>query len=225
MNDEQIEVKSLRLKDWVEFRCQLCGQCCRHIKESVMVESLDAYRIAKYLRNQGQAVQSLSDIYARYTEPVPIAEDYPIFLLNTTGPDDACVFLEDGRCSIYPARPRVCRMYPFSVGPGTRGRDFEWLQCMEKPFHFTGGKVLVKDWFYQNLTREDREYVKREFDSSLELGKLVRKLDDHVREQALIAILFLRYDNFDLDEPFLPQYDRNLQTLKARLSALAESRP
>lgn len=182
MNDEQIKVKSLRLKDRVAFRCRRCGQCCRNIKESVMVESLDAYRIAKYLRDRGQAVQTLSDIYARYTEPVPITEDYPIFVLSTTSPDDACIFLKDGRCSIYPVRPRVCRMYPFSVGPGVKGRDFEWLQCMDKPFHFSGGSVLVKDWFYQNLITEDREYVKREYASALEIGQLMRRLNGQARD-------------------------------------------
>ena len=42
--------KLVRSKDWVNFHCLKCGQCCRDLENVVMVESLDAYRIARYLR-------------------------------------------------------------------------------------------------------------------------------------------------------------------------------
>jgi len=32
-----------------------------------------------------------------------------------------CVFLEGLKCSIYQARPLICRFYPFSLGPSERG--------------------------------------------------------------------------------------------------------
>ena len=35
-----------------------------------------------------------------------------------------CVFLEDSRCSIYRARPLICRFYPFSLHP-TSNNTFE----------------------------------------------------------------------------------------------------
>lgn len=138
-------------------------------------------------------------------------------MMNTTGADHSCVFLKEGRCSIYDARPRVCRQYPFSVAPGKRGRDFEWYLCLDRPFHLTGGKVLVNDWIYQSFPYEEREYLKREYEFIVRIGEALRELDESARKKSLKSILFFRYSFFELDKPFLPQYDRNMKALLQRL--------
>ena len=42
MDDQKTIVVSVHAKDCVDYQCRRCGQCCRHIKDSLMVESLDA---------------------------------------------------------------------------------------------------------------------------------------------------------------------------------------
>lgn len=217
-----LKVEQLRSKDWVEFQCQGCGECCRYLTEKVMVESLDAFRIVRYLREHGSPLMTMEEFYEQYTTPVPLTRGYPIFTMNTIGADEACVFLENGRCSIYPVRTRTCRLYPFSVGPGQRGQDFVWYQCLDATHHFSGGKVQVKDWFYQNFSREDREYVKREYDSCQKLGALLAKMDFSTYHHALPMIILLRYHAFDTEQPFLPQYDSNLQALMKHLLRLLD---
>ena len=126
MDDQKTIVVSVHAKDCVDYQCRRCGQCCRHIRDAVMVESLDAYRLAKYLRSREPNIYTIDEVLSQYCEPTPLTNDcFPIFVLKTTGPDDSCIFLKDGLCSIYEVRPRTCRLYPFSVGPGERGRDFE----------------------------------------------------------------------------------------------------
>ena len=49
---------SVRAKEFVSYHCSCCGHCCRHIENCVMVESLDAYRMAKHLRNQHCGISS-----------------------------------------------------------------------------------------------------------------------------------------------------------------------
>ena len=39
---------SVSAKEFVTYQCSQCGHCCRRIEGCVMVESLDAYRMAKY---------------------------------------------------------------------------------------------------------------------------------------------------------------------------------
>ena len=41
--------KQVELSDRVRFRCTRCGDCCRHVEGVVVVESLDAYNLAKHL--------------------------------------------------------------------------------------------------------------------------------------------------------------------------------
>lgn len=62
-----------------------------------MVESLDAYRLANYLRGCDPNICTIDDVLTRYCEPMPLTQEcFPIFMLKTTGPDDSCIFLKDG---------------------------------------------------------------------------------------------------------------------------------
>ena len=223
MDDQKTMVVSVHAKDCVDYQCRRCGQCCRHIKDTVMVESMDAYRLANYLRGCDPNICTIDDVLTRYCKPMPLTQEcFPIFMLKTTGPDDSCIFLKDGLCSIYEARPRTCRLYPFSVGPGERGRDFEYCLCLDRHrSHFTGSRVSVKDWLYQNFKREDKEYVKREYEIATELGKLMRAIDPDMRQGIVFKVIYYRYYNFDLDQPFQPQYEQNNRHLLADLHRIA----
>ena len=133
-------------KEHFPFHCQQCGACCRHVKESVPLESLDAFRLAKYLRDRGEAIQCMDDVLAKYAVPVLLHESgYMVFMLGTVGPDDACIFLRDDKCTIHAAKPKACRTYPVSVGPAERG-GYEAYLSMEQPHHFNGTQQSVKKW-------------------------------------------------------------------------------
>ena len=220
MDDQKTIVVSVHAKDCVDYQCRRCGQCCRHIKDAVMVESMDAYRLANYLRGCDPNICTIDDVLTRYCEPMPLTQEcFPIFMLKTTGPDDSCIFLKDGLCSIYEARPRTCRLYPFSVGPGERGRDFEYCLCFDRnqQYHFNGGKVSVKDWFYRNFPRVEKEYLKQEYAAITEIGKRMRSISPELCKQMTFQVLFYRYYNFDLDQPFLEQYAQNTRLLLEKL--------
>lgn len=220
MNEEIMnDIQSVRPKDQFTFSCRQCGACCRNIEGCVMVESLDAYRLARYLRTKGEPIEGIEDFLFRYCEPEPLTEEgFPIYMLKTNIPNGSCIFLTDGRCSVYPARTRTCRIYPLTVGPGERGRDFEYCLCLDRhQSHFTGGRVSVKDWLYQNFKREDKEYVKREYEIATELGKLMRAIDPAMWPGIVFKVLYYRYYNFDLDQPFQPQYEQNNRHLLADL--------
>lgn len=211
---------TVRPKDWVPFRCRLCGNCCRNLRGNLMPEQIDAYRLARFLRERGE-VEYMEDFYTRYTYPDMLEGFFPVFLINTVDPDDSCVFLKDSRCSVYEARPRVCRLYPFTAFPGQRGKAFHFFQCMDSnSAHFSDGKILVKDWMYQNFSREDREFLTAESDTLLELGRLLKAMSTDGRKENLFQILYYRYYNYDLDQPFMPQYKENTVELKRILQEL-----
>jgi Fe-S-cluster containining protein len=211
---------TVRPKDWVPFRCRLCGNCCRNLRGNLMPEQIDAYRLARFLWERGE-VEYMEDFYTRYTYPDMLEGFFPVFLINTVDPDDSCVFLKDGRCSVYEARPRVCRLYPFTAFPGQRGKAFHFFQCMDNnSAHFSDGKILVKDWMYQNFSREDREFLTAESDTLIELGRLLKAMSTDGRKENLFQILYYRYYNYDLDQPFMPQYKENTEELKRILQEL-----
>lgn len=84
---------SVSAKEFVTYQCSQCGHCCRRIEGCVMVESLDAYRMAKYLREQHYGVSSTDDVLLQYCEPTPLTDEgYPIYTLKTVGAEASCVF-------------------------------------------------------------------------------------------------------------------------------------
>lgn len=203
----------VRPKDWVCFNCRRCAGCCRNLEDQLMLEPLDAYNLARCLREQGM-VSSIDDVYVRYAHPDVLEGLLPIYMMNTEEPDHACVLLKDGRCSAYEGRPAVCRIYPFSVRPGDRGKTFEYYRCVDQhAAHFSGNQMQVKDWLYENFTRGSREFWTAEGSTLLTLGSLLKKLDNRELQASLIQVLHYRYYNYDLDQPFMPQYQKNMAAL------------
>ena len=112
----------------IAFQCQRCSACCRHVENKVMLEPYDVYQLALHFQSEGQSVRS-EDICAQYAHPMPLEPYFPIFLLNAVGEDQHCIFLNGNHCSVYAHRPRACRMYPFTVDAGRRGKDFEYFSA------------------------------------------------------------------------------------------------
>ncbi len=84
------------------YICQQCGRCCRWPGE-VKLTDYDITRLARFLgMDEWTFIQ-------RYTK----ISFYRTALALMDKPDGSCVFLdEQGRCSVYPARPKQCRDFP-----------------------------------------------------------------------------------------------------------------
>ena len=185
--------------DHFPFRCQMCGACCRHVKESVPIDSLDAFRLARFLRNKDKRIRSMDDVLELYAEPVLLHESgYMAFMLKTVGDEDACIFLKGNRCTIHKEKPKACRTYPISVGPDGYGGQEQYLS-MEQFWELDVG-----------LARE--------------MALLLEKVPQSRMSQALMCFLRYKYSDFDLDQPFTPQFRRNQNRLMEALRALAQEK-
>lgn len=211
-------VRQVSPKDRIPFQCRHCGACCRGLEDQLMLEPLDAYRLGQHLRRGGERVD-IEDVYAKYAHAAILTEGCPIFLVNTAGAENACVFLRGNRCTVYAARTRACRMYPFSATPGQPGEQFQYYQCMDAHTeHFAGAMVGVGDWMQQNLSLEDRAFLEKEADYLSRLGLLLHRAGPQRQKEWLFLILFYRYYNYDLEKPFMALYERNHKELLDRLN-------
>lgn len=197
----------------VPFQCHRCGNCCRHVREQILVEPMDAFYMAKYL-----GCKDMGELYDNYTCPTLLQGLYPVFLMQVKDPDDACVFLEDGKCSIYEARPRTCRVYPFSVNPNVLEGSFCTFQRWDQhSAHFAGPPISVGAWMEKNLNEEARMFLLTEYRMLPELAKLLQRIPLDERLQFYSQVVFLHYFNYDFDRSFLLQHSANLEELKRRL--------
>ncbi|AKJ64151.1 YkgJ family cysteine cluster protein [Kiritimatiella glycovorans] len=87
------------------FRCRRCGQCCRR-RGYVWLETHDVERLAEFL---GIDTDTFLD---RFTRIAGRARDLSLI----ENDDGSCVFLKNGRCEVYQARPLQCRTFPWAWG-------------------------------------------------------------------------------------------------------------
>lgn len=75
------------------INCRQCGRCCREVKR-VFVAKEDVDRIAEYINSTSEAVREMMHIDKQEIMHMP------------------CPFLQDNDCSIQPAKPISCKIYP-----------------------------------------------------------------------------------------------------------------
>ena len=90
--------------DGVRFACTACGKCC--------VNHGEGYEFVFSSRTERKAIAEHLGLSLRRFEK-ELCERSPDGRLTFVSSGDACVFLEDGQCSIYAHRPKQCRTFPF----------------------------------------------------------------------------------------------------------------
>lgn len=202
-------------EDTFRFQCTCCGDCCRDVKDAIMLESLDMFRLVRFLKMDAK------EFILQYTNMAFLSWGYPILLLRTTEPLDACVFLKDSRCSVHNCNPRACRTYPLGAGPDDENTSvFQSFIVSKKPHHFTGKNIRVGDWMDTVFTAEDRAFVTADYTATGEIVKLLRKIGKRYEDAVIQLMLFYRYLNFDTSKDFYRQFIENIACLKFALSKL-----
>jgi hypothetical protein len=85
------------------FECQACGRCCAGPEEGyVWANDEEILRMAKHLN------MSEKNFCKEYVRKVGRRQS----LVEQKKSHD-CVFLKDGKCTIYEVRPTQCRTWPF----------------------------------------------------------------------------------------------------------------
>ena len=88
-----------------EFKCRMCGACCRIRDGIVRVSDAEIARIAAFLGMDEAA------FIERETEVAPDRRS----LMLKSRPDGSCAYLTDGNlCRINPVKPDKCRTFPFA---------------------------------------------------------------------------------------------------------------
>lgn len=89
-------------KEGVRFQCTGCGACCTGSPGFVWVDEEEIEEMAQFL---GIEVAHFVERYVRRVEGR--------WSLRELMPNYDCVFLKDKKCTLYEARPRQCRTFPF----------------------------------------------------------------------------------------------------------------
>jgi len=202
--------------DSFSFECKLCGNCCRNVKNSIPLDSLDIFNMAKHLNKPVEAVIS------EYTGVELLTANFPMLFMKTAGDGDACIFLKSNRCTINQGKPRTCRLYPLSVEPHDEHGSLAYMWVAKQHHRYTEGNVFVSDWMNKALNNEDRDFLRLEYGFAKLLGQTLPRLPQTPEDTVLKIMLAHRYFLYDTTESFLPQYEENMNLLIKAITRLAK---
>jgi Fe-S-cluster containining protein len=175
------QFEQLKEGDIFNFECRKCSDCCRNVADSIMIESLDLFRLAQCFGIE------TTEATEKFTQAQKVAWGVPILLMKTNQPNDSCIFLKSGLCSVRTHRPRACRLYPLSMGTDDDLVSRVILKSLDRKFHFTGAKHYAGEWIDENMNAESADYIKTEYAYLHEFGKIMR-----LRKKPIIFRRFVR---------------------------------
>jgi len=97
----------------IGFCCRECGGCCRRVGEDSNLVLVGAAELREIMAATGMKREEIVEPYPEFIRAGNGGEYTLAWCLRRTL--DACIFLKDGRCSIYEHRPWICRTYPFML--------------------------------------------------------------------------------------------------------------
>jgi len=183
---------------------------------TVMVESLDLFRIARHYNLE------MTEAAERFTEAATVGWGAPILLMKAT-PEGNCIFHKSSRCEIQAVKPRTCRLYPLSMGPDDEdAKNFIILKTSERQFHYTGKEHIAGEWVASNMSGEDYAYITTEYRLLRELGRILKRIPREKEADVLKQMLLCRFFMLETSESFMPQYVRNMARLKLTLEQMTK---
>lgn len=158
MNSDLREISDGKLygpKDMVKTGCRDCAgcsDCCRGMGDSVVLDPYDIFRLSAHL---GQTFEEM------LSGPVELHVEDGLILPNLKMREDGdgpCVFLdEEGRCSIHPHRPGLCRLFP--LGRNYEEGEIRYFLLRQACSAKNRSKVRVEKWLDTERLQEYEKFL------------------------------------------------------------------
>ena len=118
--------------------CAGCSACCRGMGKSVVLDPFDVHRL---VMGTGMTFNMLLNEHLELN----VVDGVILPNLKMAGKDEACAFLnEEGRCTIHPHRPGICRLFP--LGRIYEDGSFQYFLQVHECKKGNRSKVKVKKW-------------------------------------------------------------------------------
>lgn len=185
--------------------CEGCCACCKGMGTSIVLDPLDIYQLTNYL---GKTMEELLHDYVELN----VVDGIILPNLKMAGKEEACSFLnQEGRCSVHPARPGICRLFP--LGRFYENSTFQYfLQVHECEKNRT--KIKVKKWLGIPNLKEYEEYITKWHYFQKDLQKMLESGDDEMRKKVSMYVLQEFYlKPYNTEEDFYEQFEQRMDKL------------
>lgn len=217
--DKITDGKRYQLSDMVKADCddcKGCSACCHDMGNSIVLDPLDFHRIATHLGLRFEAM--LGDkIDLNVVDGIIL----PNLRMKSEKEGAPCGFLnEEGRCSIHPHRPGICRIFP--LGRIYEDRSFSYILQVHECAKENKAKVKVGKWIDTPDVKRNQKFVSDWHYFLKDVQQyLQEKADDELIKKITMQILQYFYmEPFDKERDFYEQFDVRLVQMKKLLGML-----
>lgn len=147
--------------------CRGCSACCRGMGKSVILDPYDVYRLTLGLK------KTMQELLMEQAE-LNVVDGVVLPNLRMMGKEEQCGFLDpQGRCSIHPLRPGICRLFP--LGRYYENGSFRYfLQTVE--CNAARSKIKISKWIDTPRLDQNSRFV-------IAWHYLLNQIEDIVRQK------------------------------------------
>lgn len=195
--------------------CQGCSACCRGMGSSILLDPLDVFRMTGYLRcSFEQLLENQVELNAVDGMVLPN--------LKMAGPEETCGFLnKEGRCTIHPARPGICRIFP--LGRLYEDGGFQYFLQIHECRKKNRSKIKVRKWIDTPEVQKNSQYI-CDWHYFLKDAQSVaeKKSEDVQRDWNLYLLKLFFLKPYQAEEDFYPQFYQRYFEARDVLDSLRE---
>lgn len=131
--------------------CAGCHACCCNMGQSIILDPLDVMRISQGLQ------MTFEELLVEKIE-LNVVDGVILPNLKMQSERNCCAFLnEEGRCSIHPFRPGICRLFP--LGRYYENQSFKYFLQIHECKKENRTKVKVKKWIDTPNLKQYENYI------------------------------------------------------------------
>ena len=130
-----------------------------------------------------------------------------------TGAEEACAFLNaEGRCSIHPHRPGICRLFP--LGRYYENHRFQYFlqihECPKEP----KTKVKVKKWIDTPELKKSEQFINAWHDLYWNAGQTLKLGDEKTSRESNLYLCRNFLTPYEKERTFYEQFAERLARAK-----------
>ena len=192
--------------------CEGCHTCCTGMGSSIVLDPLDIVRIS---RGTGATFETL---LAGKIE-LNVVDGIILPNLKMTGEEEGCGFLtREGRCSIHPFRPGICRLFP--LGRYYTEDGFKYIIQIHECAKKNRSKIKVKKWIDTPDLRQYEKFVWDWHQFLLDVQEVFYQTEDADLIKNLNMYVLSRFytKSYEENRDFYEQFYERLEEAKKLLS-------
>ena len=191
--------------------CEGCSACCRGMGESIVLDPLDVYRLTTGL---GKSVEELLQVAVELN----VVDGVILPNIAMKSGEESCAFLnQEGRCSIHPYRPGICRLFP--LGRYYENGDYKYILQINECAKGIRTKVKIDKWIDTPKVKENHAYYVKWHYFLKRMEEVLASIEDEnmVKQLNMVVLQMFFLSPYDGKVDFYEQFYARMNRMEAFL--------